>query len=242
MSSSLTGRLARRASNGACLLRPSLYQLPTPPSRLRRHAVITVRLQRTAKPPPPPTRRCWLLHAYATPRAPTRARALPTPPCGSTLYLPSRGISRPPAPIPGDQGFRPPVCAAPSLPTLAWARCHVVPLAVCSTSSYSYLRGGAVVVDSARRRGGNRRKSESQVGIHPSKCFRRRLATSSCSACRTFAVYSSSAVLRAVLVSRVAFRRRSLSNSRRQWRFRVCFVPQRCRPTGPTHGRSVSLG
>ena len=89
----------------------------------------------------------------------------------------------------------------------------------------------------ARRRGGNRRKSESQVGIHPSKCFRRRLATSSCSACRTFAVYSSSAVLRAVLVSRVAFRRRSLSNSRRQWRFRVCFVPQRCRPTGPTHGR-----
>ena len=134
-------------------------------------------------------------------------------------------------------GFRPPVCAAPSLPTLAWARCHVVPLAVCSTSSYSYLRGGAVVVDSARRRGGNRRKSESQVGIHPSKCFRRRLATSSCSACRTFAVYSSSAVLRAVLVSRVAFRRRSLSNSRRQWRFRVCFVPQRCRPTGPTHGR-----
>ena len=93
------------------------------------------------------------------------------------------------------------------------------------------------MVDSARRRGGNRRKSESQVGIHPSKCFRRRLATSSCSACRTFAVYSSSAVLRAVLVSRVAFRRRSLSNSRRQWRFRACFVPQRCRPTGPTHGR-----
>ena len=134
-------------------------------------------------------------------------------------------------------GFRPPVCAAPSLPTLAWARCHVVPLAVCSTSSYSYLRGGAVVVDSARRRGGNRRKSESQVGIHPSKCFRRRLATSSCSACRTFAVYSSSAVLRAVLVSRVAFRRRSLSNSRRQWRFRACFVPQRvaaqrAQPTG----------
>ena len=39
----------------------------------------------------------------------------------------------------------------------------------CSTSSYSYLRGGAVVVDSARRRGGTdvSRKSESQVGIHP---------------------------------------------------------------------------
>ena len=67
------------------------------------------------------------------------------------------------------------------------------------TSFYSFLRGGAVVVDSARRRGGNRRKSESQVGIHPSKCFRRRLATSSCSACRTFAVYSSRAVRSAVM-------------------------------------------
>ena len=76
MSSSSTGRLARRASNGACLLRPSLYQLPTPPSRLRRHAVITVRLQRTAKPPPP------IPPVLAPPRLRDPARANPR--AGST--------------------------------------------------------------------------------------------------------------------------------------------------------------
>ena len=59
-------------------------------------------------------------------------------------------------------GFRPPVCAAPSL----LGRGATSSLLLL-TSFYSYLRGGAVVVDSARRRGGNRRKSESQVGIHP---------------------------------------------------------------------------
>ena len=134
-------------------------------------------------------------------------------------------------------GFRPPVCAAPSLLGRG-ATSSLLLFNIFLQLLTGWCCGGRLCSSS----GGNRRKSESQVGIHPSKCFRRRLATSSCSACRTFAVYSSSAVLRAVLVSRVAFRRRSLSNSRRQWRFRACFVPQRCRPTGPTHGRSVSLG
>ena len=121
---------------------------------------------------------------------------------------------------------------------LGWARCHVVPLALqhLLTATYGVVLwwstllvvGGGTDVSLSRR-------------LASTQCFRRRLATPSCSACRTFAVYSCSAVLRAVLVSRVAFRRRSLSTSRRQWRFSVRFVPQRCRPTGPTHGRLVSL-
>jgi hypothetical protein len=110
--------LLRGGSRGA---RQTTHACFAPPSTnyLRRHPASAVMPSSPCACSARPShhrrsRRCWPLHANATPRAPTRARALLTPPCGST-YLPSRGISRPPAPIPGDQGFRPPVCAAPSL-------------------------------------------------------------------------------------------------------------------------------
>ena len=167
------GAVRRRAPDGACLLRPSHYQLLTPPSRLRRLAVIAVRLQRTARPPPPPPRRCWPLHAYATPRAPTRARALLTPPCGSTLLALAWNL--PPArPNSRDQGFHPPVCAAPGLP----GRGASSSLLLSNIFFQLLFGGGALADDSARRRvvpdvSLSRRLASTQ-------CFRRRRATSAC--------------------------------------------------------------
>ena len=73
------------------------------------------------------------------------------------------------------------------------------------------------------------------------QCFRRRRATSACSARRTLAVYSSSAVRSAVMADMchmIVGDRQEGSRTSSD----VMEVSQRCRPTGPTHGRSVSLG
>ena len=111
--------LLRGGSRGA---RQTTHACFAPPSTnyLRRHPASAVMPSSPCACSARPShhrrsRRCWPLHANATPRAPTRARALLTPPCGSTLLALAWNL--PPArPNSRDQGFHPPVCAAPGLP------------------------------------------------------------------------------------------------------------------------------
>ena len=102
-------------------------------------------------------------------------------------------------------------------------------------NTYVYLYQ-ALPCQTCSSSGGNRRKSESQVGIHPvlpsppsDVCVR--------AARRTLAAYLSSAVRGAVLASP---RSATIMNSLGPLG-RVMEVSQRCRPAGPTHGRSISL-
>ena len=106
----------------------------------------------------------------------------------------------------------------------------------CLTSSFSYSLGWCFGGRLCSSSGSTRRKSESQVGIHPvlpsppsDVCAR--------AARRTLAAYLSSAVCGAVLASP---RSATIMNSLGPLG-RVMEVSQRCRPAGPTHGRSISL-
>ena len=122
--------LLRGGSRGA---RQTTHACFAPPSTnyLRRHPASAVMPSSPCACSARPShhrrsRRCWPLHANATPRAPTRARALLTPPCGSTLLALAWNL--PPA-RPNSRG---PGVSSSSVrrAQLAWARCHVVPLAV----------------------------------------------------------------------------------------------------------------
>ena len=130
--------LLRGGSRGA---RQTTHACFAPPSTnyLRRHPASAVMPSSPCACSARPShhrrsRRCWPLHANATPRAPTRARALLTPPCGSTLLALAWNL--PPA-RPNSRG---PGVSSSSVrrAQLARARRHVVPLAVKHLSTATY--------------------------------------------------------------------------------------------------------
>ena len=187
---------------------------------------LSVRLQRTATLAPLASRSVPALYAFARPLICPALR----------VHLALAQFTRPPTPIPGDQGVSSSGARrAPSQRGAAPRR-----PSCCLTSLFGYSGGGAWVA-TLLVVGGNRRKSESWVAsLRSPPRLRATRSIATCFVLASSAGYFSSA-LRRVLVAIVVWSPSAATSvlsrtSRKAWK-----SLKGDRPAGPTHGRSDLL-